>query len=1162
MVRQEIRIEHIADWFRRVVAMSVCAIVVQFFAFPVLAQPPGTYPPPEVVRPPATSAAVEPGKIPIKGMFVFDVSKAPIYLPPMTYEKWWQLEQESENQTRRFIFESVVIDGRVEGNRADLSVEVRVSVDATDDETVEIPMSMENFHRLAPAEFFLGQDNDNKLALDIDQQSGVQQLLAAVKTDTTVAFRMQMSARVENDGFKSLEFRLPPAPTQIKLLTDASDVVGQILDRDDEVIETSAEAAGRTRFNIVSSGGNFTLQWGKQDNPVVTPQLESTSDVSVTWNSPQDQFVQNVEMTVRDPRGPISSFQLQLPENASLYENPRLIGGGQFGQLETSEVSADRPGLYLVTIPKVERQKSLAISFRVELTSDAPSAASPLRFQVPHVVDAVRSRGTVRVTAGPDYRLRWRERPSVTKIAGSDADDPSGGENVHEFQFIRGEFVLPMWLDATRREMRITSASHVELRDNYADLAMEIRSAGNSSPSRLLTVDMVGWQILSVENARTGARISRYDRDQFIEIENAYTGMEESIPVLIKARLVFDSENNETKTQQIDLTIPRVVLDGDGQEPVTVTESTLELSSRGRRALVVDLGRSQNLQRQPVDDSKQDNSLRRFAIVPADAEARVIGDLVEQPPRLVFESLDANVQLEVDQIDTVVRWKIQSQTDLEGRLRVAVPRLNNQPVATTSAGTTLDAANTDSNSTKSESGTANTWSVLVQGRPASIVPVSSDEANSENDASGRTSPTLDYFDVVSDALADGTMEIRFQRTWPVAKAQQDQSATTQFSMPYPLVQDITLRGEVTVDLIGDQENVLEPVDDFIEGNDLRFRNLPKAPIKLKLSPQARVQSEVQIGKVFIRTIVNEIAQHDQVIAVIDGSGEFDISLLGKEAPETKVMIDGKPAAFRISEQKLQIRLTDEASSHHIVDIRLWTDRSATGLIEDISPMVSLGPGQQEVYWQLTTPPNCHLLRTNPSVGRLMRWTFDRWLVRQPLLAETALVNRMVQGDAEYVELTPMPNSGNRYLFSAMDDRAFEALTGTRTLIWMLVASFVVICTSVLTYFPATRHPVTLLLGIVGLAGLLSIAPDATVLLGQVSMLALIVVAVMLAIRSLVIPTPSRVLSSSHVSRTSASRFEPSTRNGRPAEFRSPSSIAVTHSIGPEDVTTAPDEVSS
>ena len=1030
-------------------------------------------------------------------------------------------------------------------------MEVRVAVDATGDETIEIPMAMENFHRLGAVEFFSGPENGNKLALDIDNQSGVQQLLALVKADALVGFRVKMSARVENDGTQSLDFRLPPAPTQISLLTDAKDVVGQIPNRDDEVIEASADESGRTKFNIVSSGGTFTLQWGKQEQPVSSPMLESTSDVSVSWNSPQEQFIQDVEMTVRDSRGPISSFELLLPENATLYEKPSLISGGQFGQLETTQVSPDDPLLHLVKIPESERQKSIALSFRVELKTNAPSVNQPLVFRVPKVDGALINRGTLRITAGPDYRLRWRERPYISKVAISEAED-SAGENSHQFQYIRGEFQLPIWLDATRRELRVNSGCQIELRDNYANLTFDIRLSGNSSQSRLLSVDMAGWQIQSVENARTGARMSWYDRDQLIEIENSYTGMEEAIPILIKGRRLFEPTADESGGRPIDIPVPHVVDSGDGQDPIIISEALLELSSRGRRALVVDLERSENLQRQPIEDSEQDESLRRFAVVPPEAESRVIGDMILQRPRLIFETLNGKVQIEGNRVVSVMQWMIQSQTDLEGRLRIAIPKTmifdegTETGVLETPASPTTAVANLTPPSP---------WTVLVDGRPASLVAVSTKQGKSDNDES----ENVQYYDLISDALADGTMNVRFQRSWAIVRDEDESpSASASFAMPYPLVQDITLRGDIRVDLIGDQRNVLVPIDDFSEGATLQYRTLPKSPVTLRLSPRAPPASELSIGKVFVRSAVNEIAQHDQIIALVKGAGEFKVHFVNSTTPEIEVDVDGKPSAYRIVDRQIYIRLSKERHQH-VVNVRLWDDRPATGLVQTVMPLAHLGPGIQEVCWQLTMPSDSHLLRANPSVGRLMRWTFDRWLVRQPLLAETALVNRMVEGDAEFVELSPMP-SGNLYLFSAMDDRLFIAYTGTRTLLWIVVASLIVFVTSLLCYFPSSRHPVTLLVGILGLFGLIFVAPDAAVLLGQVAMFALIVVVIMLAIRSLVIPTPSRVLSTSQLSRTSPSRYDPSTRGGRPADFRSPSSIAVTHSIGPEDVTTAPDEV--
>ncbi|MCA9140506.1 MAG: hypothetical protein KDB00_27230, partial [Planctomycetales bacterium] len=343
----------------------------------VAGQQPGTFPPAELIRPSATPA--ESGKLPIEGMFLLDEANVPIYVPPLSYESYLDLERGAKSQTRRYIFESVKIDGRVEGNRAELTVEVRVAVDATGDETVEIPLAMENFHLLGTAEFFSGAETGNKLAISVDENTGNCELIASVKEDSVVGFRMQMSARVETESIHWLDFRLPPAPIIINLTSDSRDVVGQIPNRDDEVIETTTDESGRSQFKVESSGGRFTLQWGKLDRPVSMPLLESTSVIAMQWNSPQDQLIQNVKMTVRDSRGLISTFRLRLPEGATLRDDPKLITSGQFGQfVELSKPDPADKELFQITIPVEEREKTIALEFRLEIPSDSPTAGNEL----------------------------------------------------------------------------------------------------------------------------------------------------------------------------------------------------------------------------------------------------------------------------------------------------------------------------------------------------------------------------------------------------------------------------------------------------------------------------------------------------------------------------------------------------------------------------------------------------------------------------------------------------------------------------------------------------------------------------------------------------------------------------------------------------------------
>jgi hypothetical protein len=1145
-----------------------------------LGQPAGTYPPPEVVRPPAGSEAS--GKIPLKGILLLDVSGNRVFMPGLSYERVYELESGATSQTRRYLFDSIKIDGKVEGSRAELTVEVRVEVEATGGETIEIPLEMENFHRLGPTEFFAGREGDNEFAVAVDEETGSYELIANVRKETVVGFRMQMSARVETEAAQSLDFRLPPSPTTVELLTDMQGVAGEIPNRDDEVIRTATDESGRSRFTVESSGGRFTLQWGKMDRPVTTPLLEATSVISMQWNSPQDQLIQSVRMTVRDSRAPISGFSLRLPDKAVLIDRPKLGSSGQFVR---AEASPEDPQLYAISIPRSERRTSYVLEFRVEIPSDSPGAEKPLLFEVPVVEGALRNQGTFNISTGADYRLRWREQPYVKNNSSAEVDDASIDQRVYSFQFIRGAFELPVWLEATRRELRVRSRCDIEMRDNYANLTMEIESIGNGARAQKLSVDLGDWQAFSVENSNTGAPLFWYDSDGLIEIETNYTGMEESTQVLIKAdRLIEIPESNRTRGHRLALPIPRVVGSGDRRDPVTVQQAEVHLTGRGRRVMVVDLEQSEHLERSVSDAAEPDDSVREFTVMPPESAATMAGTLVTQPPRLVLES-SARVQLTQDRVKTVVDWTVESQVDLEGRLRIVIPSDRmpaNGQRPDNDAGTAAD-----------QPGATDEWFVTVNGTPAELRPVAADsggaaatvppgeepeaaaspdsaspadpssvDGDEQLDAAARpnagelvATPDPNHFDIISDRLSDGPIDIRFETARTLPRGEAARRTTTLASLPYPLVDDITLKGDVTVDLVGDDFRELA-AEQQMQENPLVFRTLPQRPIPLRVFPRPPVKNELVADNVLVRSAISEVSQHDQLIASLAGSGEFELQLRQPDKLVVEVLLDGEAVPFRTVEQRLIVSVPNDGSARHVIDVRLWIDRSGSDVLETIEPLAVLGPGAGKFHWQVLVPKDNHLVWAASSLGRPMRWTVEQWrLLRQPLLNENTLVGRVIDSTRDRVELSPMP-SGNRYLFTAMDDRTFRVRTASRTLLWLAVAGVIVLIATLVTYLPATRSPLSAVVAMVAFAGLLSVAPDAAVLVGQVAMLSLGLVVVMFAIRSLVLPAPSRVLTS-----TRDSRIESSSRSGRKApEYRPPSSLAMTHSIGQQDITSAPDEV--
>ncbi|MEM6468904.1 MAG: hypothetical protein AAF802_04995 [Planctomycetota bacterium] len=1202
---------------RRVISVGLVvftAVVCALFAESrvATAQPPGTFPPPEIVSP---SSREDSEGLEVGGFLLYDELGIPILMPRASFEEAERLFEMKSNELGRrrlYFFEGVQIDGAIAGERAELSVQLELRIEATRGETIEIPLAMENFHRLGAVEILAGADTAKQLDVGVDGANGGYQLVANMPKAGMVKLKMKMSARIETEGTRRLDFRLPAAPTQIAVSTDQRNAVATIPNRDDEVLSSETDEAGRSRFVIESSGGRFTLQWGAIERAVTVPLLDSTSSVQMVWNAPEEQLIQTVRMTVRDERRPIASLPIRLPPNAVLRDEIRLVSGGQFGQaLEFTNPDPKTPELLQISIPKVERRQSATLEFQFELpVPKAPSGEQPLRLSVPQVDSAIRNQGSVSITTGSDYRLRWRDRPYVRLVSTAEVEDASASQRVYEFQFVRGGFELPLWLDATQRELRITSTADIELRDDYFDLALEIESVGSNSRDQLLSVDLANWVVINIENARTGAPLYWYESDGFIEIETNYSGMEESNKIRITAdRSLSNLGNEDVIGQPITLSLPRVVGSGDQRDPVKIQSADVRVSGGGRQVLVIDLEASESVERMESEESDAFAGARVFSVMPPESKAKLVGRLVNQPPRLVVQPAvvleyrssqqgslaavfagDTNGQdavsdedaspvdpIDVDPINAernsrTVRsgdlkisatWDVESQTDLEGRLRIAVPirrqdlsespsNVKPQVAEETESTDVEDAEFVQSSFVQSSTGDARsdapTWTVLVNGLPAEFRPV--DDVDPSADG-------LAFYDVISDALAESSFQIRFDSLRPVDFNLAAQKADVEVGLPFPLVDDVSLRGGFEVQLLSD--------DDFevsLSPRSKRFgqtsRVLPKELLGLQISPKPQSRSDLTTGDVVIRTATSELSQHDQVIVVAEGSGELALTLRRPLETDVEVRIDSEPASYRIARGTLYVRVPEtgsEADDGKLIDVRLWSDRELRGTLSDIRPLVKLGIGSRMAYWQLTTPASEHLVWATPSLGRLMTWANERWrLVRQPLVSEATLVNRVAAERIDGIELSPMPN-GNRYLFSSLDDRTFEVRSASQSMLWLCVAGIIICLAVLLTYWPAARHPLTLAVALVAFTGFVLVAPDAAIITGQIAVFAMTLVVVMLAIRSLILPRGSRVLSASP-----SARPEPN-KQGRISADPNPRSSA-TYTIGSGDLASAADEVAT
>ncbi len=1081
------------------------------------AQPPGTVPPKQVLDP---DGGDEEGGLPIRGFMFLTESGNQVMMPGLSWEEIERLlDQDSGTDAARqaFSYQSLEITGSTEQDRAEMEVVLRLSVEPTNGRWVSIPLRMSNFHRLAPPDV-TGVD-EYFMTLSPDDTG----YLLFVKTETRhdVMLRMRVAARVEvSSAARTLAFRLPDVPSNVELTADAEGVSGEVVGRGDEAITSESVAGRRTRFTVDSGGGTFSLRWGKlarsTDN---APLLEVDSRISVRWDSPQDQPIASIRMTLKNVHGSIDSFQLRLPNGSVVLEPPRLGTSGQ--TLELGAATSDREGeTREVLIPQEERQQRIDLNFDLQLANNNASATSPLSFRVPEVVGSLRHRGEIEIQTGGDYRLRWRARPWIRSELGESSDEASSGRS-YRFRFDRASFELPLWLGEKERQLRMSSRSQITIRESLASLEMTIQVNGQASDGRL-QFDDAGWRLSSIEDLETGEPLESFEADSYRVIELNSGSGEGLGPIRILAEHPLDATSSDVR-----FGLPGVV---EVDETALVQSAAVTIMSSGRTMLVVDLESSTGLSRvaPSVTDTNADSPVANFRVSTPGESASVVGTLIDQPPRINLES-ETTIELDGEQLRTTVDWTVSSSLDLEGRLPVRIPeRFSTVSPETRTAGDIvgdpfMDGTLGVGSVIDSRNGNVSEpWIVTVDGVPAVLRGV--DET---------------HYALISDRLASGTMKVRWRHAQEVRSRISDGSIET-VALPRPDFADVTVRGAMPVRLRGNEQLNLISADSFDVSN-LELESLPRAPIRLKFQSRLTAQEELSIRQMILRTAIGRSTRHERVLVTVQGGDDFRVGL-PDTADEVSVegFIDGRSVPVRREGNTLALQLPGDQASH-AVDLRVWIAATTPSSFARVEPMVELPIGAGRVFWQIIAPLDGHVIWASPTLGRSMTWRFDGWkLDREASYGDQALME--MAGATDNPELPP----GNDYLYVGSDLRSFQVVVVSRVVLWIAIGSLVLLAAVTLSHFPQSRHPLTAVVVAVLFAGLLAIAPDAAVLAGQFGIIAMVLVIVMFAIRVLIAPSQGdRVFGST---RGNGSSNHPSTRSRKESPTAEGPGIASTQAL--------------
>lgn len=1069
------------------------------------AQPPGTSPPKQVF-----DEGDEPQGLPFRAFMLQSETGNKIMVPSLTWEELQRLQDldAGMNSARRpYSFQSLAISGTAERERAELEVDLKVMVEPTEGRWVQIPLRMGNFFCVAHPDVTGAAEFRVNLAPD---DSGYLLLVKTGDKQTDVNVKMRVAARVENSSsVQTLSFRLPDVPSTVVLTTDADNVTGEVVGRGDEAIETERTQDNQTEFTVNCGGGTFSIRWGRlsQSNDDL-PLFEVESRVRVDWDSPQDQPIVDVGLTVVNVRGSISSFRLRLPAG-TLVREPPFLGVRSGPRVELGTATSDRLGeIREVIIPLEERAQRINLGLELQLANDNASATSPLEFRVPEVVGALRHRGTIEVRTGGDYRLRWRATPWIRSELGESPDEVTAGRT-YRFRFDRTSFELrelPLWLGKKERQLRMNSSSEISIIESIASLDMTVQVTGQTADGRL-HFDDAAWTISSIEDLETGEALESFQSESVRIIEFNADGREEPAPIRIRAEHTLES--GEGKAQ---FKLPRVVPAGDKG---LVQSATVDIINGGRSMLVVDLDASTGLSRalSSMADTS-DSPISSFRVISQEEPAMVVGTLIDQPPRITLSS-SGTVEIDGRQLLTTVNWTVLTGLDLEGRLPIRIPFSSLSPtlipaVAPDSSDTSSDDQGDGSTGVANQPlvmpNVAHAWRVTVNGVESTLRHIEDD-----------------HYELVSDRLTSGSMAIRWQQAQNLEINSLSSSIET-VSLPRPDIADVTERGAVAISFQGSQQLELTSVDSPGVSR-IELERLPRDPLRLRLESKLTAREELSIRKMVLRTMVGRNTRFEQVLATIQGGENFQVGLPESARGElVEAFIDRKPRPVRRDGNRLVLTLPSDNEPHDI-DLRVWLSHRTSSALARVQPTLDLPLNAGQVVWQVIAPSDGHAIWAAPTLGRLMTWRFGRWQIeRQPNVADQALLGPSI--GTPLVALPP----GNRYLYVGSDLRSFQVLLVSRVVLWVFVGSFVLMTSVLLTNFPQMRHPMTAVAGAVLFTGLITVAPDAAVLAGQFGIVALVLVILMTAVRVMIQPRQGdRVFST----RTASATQSPSTRSQRP-----------------------------
>jgi hypothetical protein len=985
-----------------------------------------------------------------------------------------QGERTTADPTPPYVVQSVGITGAAKEGVAELAVTCAIRL--TERRWTRVPLQFGQALLVPEGDRYEGT-GDCWLEFDEQDEGYVAWIRGEPSEPHTLTLDVLVPLSTVGD-VSSLKMTVPQATSsELKLTVPKRGAVGEVSGRG-TLVETAPGPAESTEFSAVGLAGPFELTWRPAGGRVARarPVLEAKGAIVV--RADRRGLTSEAALTVSMQGGAVPGFLVALPRGSELLSGT-APGCSVAPVSEASGLGAERIVEIRRTRPPIPEDQAEPVVVRLT-TRQSWSAAEPggwFPLAGFEVIDAVQQTGQIAVCRVPDGQIHCLPGRGVRQIERVSASFQSTLENadvVAAFEYYSQPYSLRVRVAEATTRTAVEPKYRVYVEEGEVRLEADLKYTVRGAKTLALEVEFPGgegggagdWEIDDVGPAATVdasadfvlSRAGAGDPDDAparrrlaIPLAQPTQG---AIEVQFRARRPIPPE-----TSLLVLPLPHPIADSVGPAEVMVYPArNVELTPLSERT--VGLVRQQA----PAAPSEWESPVLSYR---AETSSPVLAAQIKIHEQSVGVEVASKIELGDDlaKIDQVVVYEI-AYAPLD-TLLVDVPEALSRAMA-------LD--------------------LVLDGQRRSVKAVPAGEDR------GRRSEGVGRFQIVLPGPRLGKCELRVQGSVPMPAL----SRESEVEHPIPLL--MPAQGDLAQNelRVAASHGVTAEVSDGSPWKAVKEFASPSGSRGLHLSADAATsEATLRLGRqafgatvvprVWVQTCLTPTRRFERaVFRFTTDRDRVELALPpGVDRRRIEVFAGPRDAGQRreaprqwTREGHLAISLEAEAKGQPQwleVAYQFSDPRPALGRLTLRLPVLAGETWVRRTYWQLMLPQNEHVVVAPEGLIGESSWNWNGlYWGREPLKSQREL--EAWSGAQEARE--PIGNGFNGYLFSSMGpiDRC-ELRTASRWSI-VLAASFVaLLCGLLLIYFPAARHPMTLLAATTVLGA-------ATVLYPQPSLLAL------------------------------------------------------------------------